>query len=302
MTAKVLVSGGTGFVGSRLVEALLARGDEVCVVTRKVDGRPVREHLRWTEWLPPLDGFDAVVHLAGAGIFDGRWNAKRKDILRSSRLETTRRMVEALGKATPKPRAFVCASAIGFYGDCGEQVLTEDASPGDDFLATLCRDWEAEAARASEPHGDATSVRTTSVRTGVVLGLGGGALSKLLLPFKLGLGGPIGAGRQSMSWVHLDDLVGLFLHAIDDERLAGPVNATSPGVVSNAEFSRALGRALHRPALLPLPPLALRLALGEVAEVLTGSQKCSAQKAQDAGFEFRFPTIDAALADLLGRD
>jgi len=266
-------------------------------VTRKVDGRPVREHLRWTEWLPPLDGYDAVVHLAGAGIFDGRWNAERKDILRSSRLATTRRLVDALGKATPQPRTFVCASAIGFYGDCGERLLTEDAAPGDDFLATLCRDWEAEAARANE-HG----VRTTSVRTGVVLGLGGGALSKLLLPFKLGIGGPIGAGRQFMSWVHLDDLVGLFLHAIDDERLAGPVNATAPGVVSNADFSRALGRALHRPALLPLPPLALRLALGEVSEVLTGSQNCSAQKAQDAGFEYRFPTIDAALADLLGRD
>ena len=296
MAAKVLVAGGTGFVGQRLVDALLARGDEVCVVTRKVAGRPEREHLRWAEWLPALDGFDAVVHLAGAGIFDGRWTAKRKAILRSSRLASTHRIVEALGTATPRPRAFVCASAIGIYGDCGERVLTEEAAPGDDYLATLCRDWEAEAARASE-HG----VRTTSVRIGVVLGLGGGALTKLLLPFKLGLGGPIGAGRQSMSWVHVDDLVRLLLHALDDERLSGPVNATAPGVVSNAEFSRALGRALHRPALLPLPPLALRLALGEVAEVLTGSQNCSAQKSQAAGFEYRFPALDAALADLLGR-
>lgn len=295
MTAKVLVTGGTGFVGSRLVEALLARGDEVCVVTRKIAGRPARKRLRWAEWLPAHDGFDAVVHLAGAGIFDGRWSAKRKAILRSSRLDSTHRIVEALGTASPRPRAFVCASAIGIYGDRSAEELGEDAHPGDDYLATLCRDWEGEAARANEH-----DVRTTSVRIGVVLGLGGGALSKLLLPFKLGLGGPIGAGRQFMSWVHVDDLVRLLLHAVDDERLAGPVNATAPEVVDNRAFSKALGRALHRPVLLPLPPLALRVALGEVSGVLTGSQRCSSAKARSTGFEFRFGELDTAFADLLG--
>jgi len=292
---KVLVTGGTGFVGAHLVEALLARGDEVTVVTREPAGRAPRAGLHWEGWLPAIDRFDAVVHLAGAGIFDGRWNTKRKAVLRSSRLDSTRSIVEALAASANQPRAFVCASAIGYYGERGADLLSEEAPPGDDFLATLCRDWETEAARANE-----YGVRTTSIRTGVVLGRGGGALQKLLPPFKLGLGGPIGAGRQSMSWIHLEDLVGLILFAVDDARLAGPVNGTAPGVVSNRDFSKALGRALHRPALLPLPPIALRLGLGEVSLVLTGSQNCSAAKALAAGFEFRFPQIDAALRDLVG--
>ena len=295
MSAKVLVTGATGFVGGRLVEALLARGDEVVGVTRTPLGRATRPGLTWAEWLPELDGFDAVVHLAGAGIFDGRWNAKRKAVLRSSRLDSTERIVKALATAENKPRAFVCASAIGYYGSRGDEPLPEDSSPGDDFLAQLCRDWEAAAAEAGE-HG----VRTTRVRTGIVLGNGGGALDKLLLPFKLFVGGPIGAGRQKMSWVHLDDLVGLILHAIDDERLSGPVNGTAPGVVDNKTFSAALGRALRRPSLLPVPPFALRLALGEVAEVLCGSQNCTSDKARGAGYQFQFPTIDGAFADLLG--
>lgn len=295
MTTKVLVTGGTGFVGGRLIEALLARGDEVVAVTRTPEQRPARERLRWVGWSPEIDGIDAVVHLAGASIFEGRWNPKRKAVLRSSRLDSTRSLVEAMGAVERKPRAFVCASAVGFYGSRGDELLSETSSPGDDFLAVLCRDWEEAAARAGE-HG----VRTTSVRIGIVLGNGGGALEKLLLPFKMFVGGPIGAGRQKMSWVHLDDLVGLLLHAIDDERLGGPVNATAPGVVDNKAFSSALGRALHRPSLLPVPPFALRLALGEVADVLCGSQHCSSAKAREAGYAFRFPELDGAFGDLLG--
>ncbi len=292
---NVLVAGGSGFVGRRLCEALLARGDVVTIVSRDP---AVAQHkgpagASFRGWLPPLDGYDAVVNLAGESIFGRRWNARVRQELRDSRILTTRRIVEALHAASRRPAVLVNASAIGFYGDRGDEPLPETAAPGDDFLALLCRDWEAEAARSP--------VRTVVLRTGVVLGEGGGALAVMLPVFRLGLGGPIGLGRSWFSWIHRDDHVALIQFALDEPAARGPLNAVSPGVVRNAEFSRALGRALRRPAILPVPPLALRLRFGPVADVLTSSQRVVPEATLRLGFAFRHTEIEPALRAALGR-
>ena len=290
---NVLVAGGTGFVGRRLVESLVARGDVVTVVSR--DPSLAQRHgpagASYRGWLPPLDAYDGVVNLSGANLFGRRWNAEVKRELRESRLGTTRRLVEAIAAAHDPPRVLVNASAVGFYGDRGDEPLPETATPGTDFLAQVCREWEAEAQSAPG--------RVVVARLGVVLGPGGGALQKMLTPFKLGIGGPIGLGHNYFSWIHREDLVALIQWALDTDAVAGPVNAVAPGVVTNAGFSRALGRALHRPAVLPLPPPALRLAFGEVATVLTASQRCVPEKAQRLGFTFLHPRIEEALGSIL---
>ena len=291
---NVLVAGGTGFVGRRLVESLVRRGDVVTVVSRD-PSLAQRDHpvpgASYRGWLPPLDAYDGVVNLAGENLFGKRWNAAVKKELRESRLVATRRIAEAVAAAADPPRVLVNASAVGFYGDRGDEPLPESATPGTDFLALLCRDWEAAAKEAPG--------RVVLMRLGVVLGPGGGALKKMLLPFRLGVGGPIGMGRNWFPWVHRDDLVALVLWALDTEAVSGPVNGVAPGAVTNAEFSRALGRVLHRPAVLPVPPPALRVAFGEVAGVLTASQRCVPDKAQRLGFTFRHPRIDEALASIL---
>jgi len=291
---NVLVAGGTGFVGRRLTAALLKRGDVVTVITRDPAGARTRgvPGADYRGWLPELDGYDAVVNLAGEPIFARRWNAAVKQELHDSRILGTRRIVEALRAAQRGPAVLVNASAVGFYGDRGEEPLPESAGPGGDFMATLCSAWEAEAARSP--------VRTVVLRIGIVLGEGGGALASMLPIFRLGLGGPIGLGRQWFSWVHVDDLVSLILFAIDEPSARGPINATSPGVVRNAAFTRALGRALHRPTLFPVPPLALRVKFGPVAEVLTGSQRCLPEASARLGFGFRQAEIGPALLDVLG--
>jgi uncharacterized protein (TIGR01777 family) len=291
---NVLVAGGTGFVGRPLVAALIARGDVVTVVSRDPAGtrKDIVPGADARGWLPGLDAYDAIVNLAGANIFGRRWSASYKAEMRDSRLRATARIVAAINAATNPPGVLVNASAIGYYGDRGDEILDEQADPGNDFLAGLCEDWEAAAARCS--------TRTVMLRTGVVLGRGGGALAQMLPPFKLGLGGPIGFGRQHMSWIHIDDLVGMILWAMDDARVRGPVNATSPGVVNNRRFSKALGRVLRRPAVLIVPGFALRLRFGEVAEVLTASTRCAPEVALRLGFAFRFPEVEGALRETLG--
>jgi uncharacterized protein (TIGR01777 family) len=276
--------------------ALCERGDEVTVVTRRPEGRPPLEGVEYAKWLPELGPFDAIVHLAGENIFAGRWNPVQKGIVRASRIDSTRKIVAALREtaACGVPKTFVCASAVGIYGDRGDELLTESSSPGSDFLAEVCVEWEREAQLARE-HG----ARVVNIRIGIVLGPEGGMLEQLLLPFKLCVGGPIGRGRQQMSWIHVGDLARLILFALDTPELEGPVNATAPEVATNAEFTRALARALHRPAFLPIPPFALRVAFGEVAEVMTGSQRCVPERALSAGFTFEHPEIGAALRDLL---
>jgi uncharacterized protein (TIGR01777 family) len=237
----------------------------------------------------PLQGADAVVHLAGEPVAAGRWTKAKIAQIRDSRVIGTQNLVAGIRAA--QPRALVCASATGYYGDRGAEELTEDSAPGGDFLAGVCKEWEAEAAKSG--------VRTVSVRIGVVLGPGGGALAKMLLPFKLGLGGRLGDGRQWMSWIHRDDLVELLLQAVEKDSLSGPLLGTSPHPATNLDFTKTLGRVLGRWTILPMPRWQARIILGKVYEVLFGSQKCRPKRTLDSGFAFRHPELEPALRQIL---
>ena len=243
----------------------------------------------------PMEGTDAFVHLSGSNIGDGRWTPARKAILRSSRVDSTRVLVDALVRLRQKPRVFVCASATGYYGDRGDEILTESSECGTDFLALLSRDWEAEAMRAE--HG---GIRTVRLRYGVILSDEGGALPRMVTPFRLGIGGRFGSGRQWMSWITLDDAIEITCVAIENEALAGPVNVVAPNPVRNAEFTRILAEALHRPAIFPAPAFALRLALGEMADpLLLSSQRVRPERLLAMNYAFRFPDLAATLGALL---
>ena len=295
----VLVSGASGLVGGALVAALRARGERVRALTRdptRVRPGPDTEAVRWNGLDVPeaaLRGSRAVVHLAGEPIFGGLPSAARRRRIGESRIESTRRLVAAIAAlpAGDRPGVLVCASAVGYYGDRGETRLAEDAAPGAGFLAELCVDWEAEAARA-----EALGLRRVSLRFAVVLSRAGGALSLLAPIFRLGVGGRIGSGRQWMPWVHLDDAVGLALRALDDGDLAGAVNVAAPGAVRNADFTRALAAAVSRPALLPVPAFAVRAALGDLAGELLASRLVLPARAEGAGYAFQQPTLAQALA------
>jgi uncharacterized protein (TIGR01777 family) len=240
-----------------------------------------------------LSGFDAVVNLAGEPLFGRRWNDAVKAEIRRSRVEGTRKLVDALKASAQRPKVLVNASAIGIYGDQGERLLPESAKSSVDYLAEVCTAWESEAERASE-----LGVRVVKLRIGVVLGAGG-ALKQMLPPFKLGLGGPIGSGAHWMSWIHIDDLCGMILHALRDETVSGAVNGVAPGACTNKDFSKALGRALSRPAFFPVPPFMLKLMFGEVATVLTASQRCVPERALKSGYAFKYADIDGALRAIL---
>jgi uncharacterized protein len=296
--ARVTVTGATGLIGPRLVAALRERGDEVTVLSRSPER--ARERLdgvaavAWDAAGEPapaeaLEGRDAVVHLAGEPIAQ-RWNARVKRALRDSRVLGTRNLLAGLARLRERPRTLVSSSAVGYYGAHGEEPLDEEAPPGRDFLAQVCLEWEAEAARAQT-----LGMRAVQLRTGVVLDARGGALEKMLPPFRLGVGGPVAGGRQYVSWVHPDDVVGVALEALGDERFSGPVNTTAPEPVTNAELSRALGAALHRPAVLPVPGAALRLLYGEMAQIVTSGARVVPAKALVLGYEFRFGQLHGAL-------
>jgi uncharacterized protein (TIGR01777 family) len=302
---RVFVTGGTGLIGTRLVRHLLKRGDQAVVLTRRPDAAAklfgpgcavvAGDPTQGGDWMGAVADCDAVVNLAGENVFGRRWNAEVKALLHDSRVKATQNVAEALRRpADGRPRALVNASAIGYYGPHGNEELTEDSPPGDDFLARLCIDWE-KAARAAESAG----VRCVTVRVGVVLDKEGGALAKLLTPFKLGAGGPVGSGEQWLSWIHHEDMTGLFLLALDNPEARGPLNGTAPGPVTNREFGRALGRALHRPAFMPMPGFALRLLVGEAAEVVLTGQRVLPRQAQRLGYAFKYPTIDAALREIV---
>jgi uncharacterized protein (TIGR01777 family) len=305
---RVFVTGGTGLVGRRLIPALRGRGDEPVILSRRpaharelfgaeaavVEGDPMQAGT----WMDAAAGCDAVVNLAGENVFGRRWDAAFKEMLVDSRVRGTRHVAEALARKPlrpdGRPRVLVNASAIGWYGPHGDEELDENSPPGDDFLAHLCVQWEKEAVAVER-----AGVRCALVRVGVVLDREGGALAKLLTPFKLFAGGPVGGGRQWMSWIHHEDLTGLILLALDHDDARGPLNGTAPHPVTNRDFSKALGHALHRPSFFPTPGIFLRLGLGEVAHVVLTGQRVLPRRPLALGYAFRYPSVDAALKQIL---
>jgi uncharacterized protein (TIGR01777 family) len=289
---RVVIGGGSGFLGAALAERLRARGDEVTVLTRRAGKAG---EARWTgdptstDWFSSVDGADAVVNLAGAGIADKRWTLQRKTEIRDSRVNATRALVAAITSAHRKPAVFLSGSGIDIYGPRDEEPVTEETPPGSTFLARVCVDWEREALVA------APFTRVVLLRTGLVLHQSGGALPRIALPFRFFAGGPLGSGRQYISWIHRDDWVELALWSMATAAVAGPLNLTTANPVTNREFARVLGRALERPAMMPAPALALRLALGEMADMLLTGRRVLPARAQALGFTFRYPRLDDAL-------
>jgi len=301
---QVVISGATGFIGRHLAEQLADAGHTIAALTRdparaRVELPMVRDAFAWNPTAEPapvaaLQGADAVVHLAGEPVV-GRWTAAKRAAIRDSRVLGTRNLVAAMAATAEPPRVFVAASAIGYYGDRGNEILTEESAPGSDFLAAVCQQWEAESL-----HAEDLGVRTVPLRIGIVLGPGGGALAAMLLPFRLGVGGPLGSGRQWWSWIHRDDLVGMIRFALENESLRGPCNATGPRPLPQKLFARTLGRVLHRPALLPAPAFALRTILGGFSAELLSSKRVRPARMTRAGYEFLHPELTDALRASLG--
>ena len=297
---KVLVTGPTGLIGSALVQHLKGEGH---AVTRLLRSRvsPGEKGVLWdvqsgTLYSKPLEGLDAVVHLAGENIGARRWTLTRKAIIRDSRLKGTRLLSETLAQLASPPKVLVCASAMGFYGDRGDEILTEDSPAGTGFLPDLCREWEAASESAAEK-----GIRVVRLRIGVVLSAQGGALKKMLPPFRMGVGGRLGSGKQYMSWIALDDLVGVIEHALTHDTLVGPVNAATPNPVTNQEFTKTLGRVLGRPTVLPVPSFAVRLLFGEMGNaLLLSSARLEPARLAASGFQFHYPELEAALRHVLG--
>ncbi len=298
---KVLISGASGLIGTALTSALRARGHEPVPLVRPPSTAGPGQ-VRWNPETGELDlagaaGASAVVNLAGASIAAGRWTEARKRLLWSSRVDATRSLIAALSRLSPPPAVFISASAVGYYGDRGEEVLTEASAPGDDFLARLAQNWEAAAQQAAQ-HG----MRTVILRFGMVLAPHGGALARMLPPFRLGLGGPLGSGRQWMSWIALEDAVGIITQALEHSNWQGAYNAVAPEPVRNRDFTRTLGRALHRPAVFPVPAFALRLLFGELADaLLLASQRVVPERLKAAGYQYAYNDLAMALAAMLKR-
>jgi uncharacterized protein len=304
---KVAVTGATGFVGSRLVERLQAQGHQVLVLTRNADHAkrvfpetafPQVEIMTYapTEygaWEQSLSGCDGVVNLAGEAIGEGRWTAERKQAIMDSRKLSTQRLVEAIAQADPKPTVLVNASAVGYYGTSETATFTETSLAGKDFLAQVCQAWETEAEKVK-----AAGVRLAIIRIGIVLGMGG-ALAKMLTPFQLFAGGPIGSGRQWFSWIHREDLVNLILAALTNPQMEGVYNGTAPNPVRMAQFCQILGEVLHRPSWLPVPDFALELLLGDGAKVVLEGQQVVPKRTFESGFQYQYATLKAALIEIL---
>ena len=301
--ANVLVTGGTGFIGSRVCDALHHKGDAVYVLSRN----PTRAENKlpslkaaygWnpeTEKLPTeaTSNINAIIHLAGETIA-GRWNAEKKRKIRDSRILSTQNLVASLADINPKPDTLICASAIGYYGGNNNESFTEASPAGTDYLAEVCAEWEVEAQKASE-----LGIRVVMVRIGLVLGLGGGLLQQVLPPFKMGFGGILGNGKQWMSWIHIDDVVGIVLHALESSQIHGALNATAPTPVRNTEFTKTLGAVLKRPTLFPVPIFGLKLMMGEFADFIVLSQNVIPERTEASGYEFYYRTLESALDALL---
>jgi hypothetical protein len=300
---RVLVTGASGLIGSALCDALLARGDEVVGLTRDPSrAKPKNPTVHWHAWQatterpPPeaLDGVDGVVNLVGEEI-NQRLTDRAKVAIRESRLVGTRNLLQGIAAAPEKPSVFIGQSAIGYYGDRGAQILDEESGPGEGFMSEIPSDWER-----AEREAEGIVPRVVIFRTGLVLTKDGGLVKQLLVPFKLGVGGPIAGGEQFMSWIHIDDEIGLMLWALDNDQVSGTINATAPNPVTNREFSKALGRALHRPAVMPVPKLAVAaMRGGELADAVAGGARVLPRRALDGGYEFRHPELDEALTSAL---
>jgi uncharacterized protein (TIGR01777 family) len=305
---RIFVTGGTGLVGTRLLKKLTERGDEVVLLTRRPEAAKGGDRIRIVggdpaergPWIDEAATCDAAINLVGENIFAKRWNDDFKAILRKSRVPSTEHVVEALARnpkrADGSPKVLVSASAIGYYGPHGDEELDESSAPSADFMGKLCVDWE-QAAMAGQQKG----LRVAVIRTGIVLDPAGGALKEMMPPFKMFVGGPIGSGKQVMSWIHADDQVGIILHALDHAEVSGPVNSTAPNPVTNKAFSKALGKAIGRPSFMWTPGFAIRLALGGVADVVVNGQRVLPKKAVATGYQFKYPEIDSALANLLAK-
>ena len=301
---KVTVTGATGMIGRRLVAELKSRGDEVTVLSRNPDRAQEALGVEAIAWNPeteqaPVEALahrDAVVHFAGESVSQ-RWTASAKDSIRSSRVDGTANLVAGLRQASPRPAVLVSGSAVGWYGPRGSEPVDESTAPGSDFLAQVCIDWERAAAEAQE-----LGIRTAILRTGVVMTADGGALGRMLPPFKAGVGGPVAGGAQMMPWIDVDDVVGLTLAAIDgDERWSGPINATAPKPVSNKEFSKTLGKVLSRPAFSPVPAFAMKAMFGEMSQIVLTGQNAVPTKATELGYHWRRPDLEQSLRAVLGR-
>ena len=300
---KVVITGATGFVGQVIVKQLLAAGDEVIVLTRNVARAAISlgSSCRYYQWddaesLPPLEaleGADGVINLMGESIAK-RWDEQHKKRVYNSRINGTRKLVEAIEKLNHKPKVLVSTSAIGIYGNRGSEEINESSTLADDFLGKVCKDWENEANKARNH-----AVRVAIIRVGIVIGKGGGALAQMLPVFKLGGGGPLGSGKQYMSWIHIDDLASMYVEALKNNDIKGVLNGTSPYPVTNAEFTKVLGKVLRRPAFLPAPAFAIKLAFGEMSQILLEGQKVLPVKFKEAKFRFRIPTLEMALKETI---
>ena len=293
---KILITGASGLIGKALQKSFSEKGYEMLLAGR---GEPKHENqIQWTvedgfrkEDLPRLEELDVVVHLAGEGIAGLRWTDEKKKAIRDSRVQGTRNLVNALAGLKQKPKVFIAGSALGFYGDRGDEIMTETGSPGDTFLAEVCREWETESRRAED-----LGIRTVLLRTGIVLSKDGGALATMMTPFKFGVGGIIGSGTQWMSWISLDDVVGIVNFAIENENLRGAINVVGPNPVTNEEFTKTLGDVLYRPTFLPLPEFAVNLVFGEMGDaLLIHSTRVEPKRLLDAGYEFKFKSLKSAL-------
>ncbi len=295
---KLVVTGATGFVGSALCSRLVERGHTLTLLTRHAPPDASTAAKTWRHWTPGtpgdwemlLDGADGVINLAGEPIAARRWTESQKQRIRSSRIEATQSIVDAIAKAQGKPSFLLNGSAVGYYGPRGDELVTEETAPGNGFLSSVCRAWEEEAAKA-----EVLRVRVIRLRTGIVLGPGGGALAKMVLPFKFFIGGPPGSGTQWMPWIHLEDEIGLILYLIENRQALGPVNGTAPNPVTMKEFCQTLGRVMHRPSWAPVPGFALHVVLGEMADMFLTGQRAVPTAARKLGYQFRYANLSDAM-------
>jgi uncharacterized protein (TIGR01777 family) len=301
---RIVVTGTTGLIGKHLVKALLDREDEVIIFSRDIKKAKsifpnVKEVVEWDyhkpeQWKSKLENSNAVVHLAGLNLFANRWDDKFKKSIIESRQVSTKNLVDAIKYSDNKPEVFISASGVGYYGDCGDNLLREESSDGMDFLSEVCKIWESESAKVAE-----ANIRNVQIRTGLVLSTEDGALRQMLPAFKMFVGGPLGNGKQWSSWLHIDDIIGIYLHAIDNNNLSGAVNAVSPNPVTMKVFAKTLGKVLNRPSFFPVPKFVLRLVVGEAAEVVTASQRVVVSKLLNSGYKFKFTNLEEGLRDLL---